>query len=88
MMAPPFQGAVNQWQYPQAGQNNQSVSNATRIEQEPTAPTTASANATMANQCPYPTCQAVLHNQYATQEHMRNFHGQSPPLATGPGTNP
>jgi hypothetical protein len=89
-MAPPFQGAVNPWQYPQTGQD-QAVINAARIEHErktQTAPTTASANATMANPCPYPTCHAVLPNQYATQEHMRMFHGQSPTLAAGPGVNP
>ena len=90
-IAPPFQGEVNQWQHPQTGQDNQAVINAARIEHErntQTAPTTASASATMANPCPYPTCHSILPNQHATQEHMRMFHGQSPTLAAGPGFNP
>ena len=88
----PIQGAINQWQQPQTGQDVQALINAARVEHDrkPTATTqaTASANGTTPTPCPYPTCHAILSDQYIAQEHMRMFHNQPSSMAAGPGFTP
>ena len=87
---------------PQRGQNIQALVHAARLEHEQSspgsstygtpntspAPTTAVANVSTANPCPYPTCPAILTDPHVTQEHMRMFHSQSNNLAMMPGNNP
>jgi hypothetical protein len=88
----PIQGAINQWQQPQTGQDVQALINAARVEHDrkvtATTQATASANGTTPSPCPYPTCHAILSDQYIAQEHMRMFHNQPSSMAAGPGFTP
>ena len=98
-MVQPFQGAGTPWQQQQQqqqqpqGQNVQSFVHAARMEHDQGAqnhninPTTASAQTTNSNPCPFQNCQAILTDPYVAQEHIRMFHSQQTNLAMMPGSN-